>query len=93
MIKKRVNVIVHGRVQGVNFRRATQLTARQIGVAGWVRNLPDGSVQGCFEGPAAAVDELVDWCRNGGPPAGRVDRLELREEPATGEFDDLDIRY
>ncbi|HEY5973966.1 MAG TPA: acylphosphatase [Geobacteraceae bacterium] len=90
---KRVNVIVHGRVQGVNFRRAAQLTARQLGVVGWVKNLPNGSVEGCFEGAVSAVDELVDWCRSGGPPAGRVDRLELQEAPATGEFSDFAIRF
>jgi acylphosphatase len=83
---------VAGIVQGVNFRRYTQLTARQLGVCGWVRNLPDGRVEGCFEGDAAAVNALADWCRSG-PPAGRVDSIEVREEPFTGEFNDFTIRY
>jgi len=91
-MKRRVNVIVSGIVQGVNFRRYTQLTARQLGVLGWVRNLPDGRVEGCFEGDAEAVGSLLDWCRSG-PPSGRVDNLEIREESFTAEFSDFSIIY
>jgi acylphosphatase len=91
-MKRRVTVTVSGIVQGVNFRRFTQLTARQFGVCGWVRNLPDGRVEGCFEGDAAAVAALVEWCRTG-PPAGRVDALEVKEELFGGEFGDFAIRY
>ena len=89
---RRVNVIVSGIVQGVNFRRYTQLTARQLGVNGWVRNLPDGRVEGCFEGEAEAVGSLLDWCRSG-PPSGRVDNLEIQEEPFADEFSDFSIKY
>ena len=91
-MKRRVNIVVSGLVQGVNFRRHTQLTARHYGVCGWVRNLPDGRVEGCFEGEAGAVNSLIDWCRSG-PPAGRVDSLEIREEPFAAEFSDFAIRY
>lgn len=91
-MKRRVRVVVAGIVQGVNFRRYTQLTARSLGVHGWVRNLPGGSVEGCFEGEADAVAALVEWCRSG-PPAGRVDSLDLTEEPFAGEFRDFIIRY
>jgi len=91
-MKRRVNVLVSGIVQGVNFRRYTQLNARQLGVNGWVRNLPDGRVEGCFEGDAAAVGSLLEWCRSG-PPSGRVDSLEIREEPFTAEFSDFSINY
>jgi len=91
-MNRRVNVIVSGIVQGVNFRRFTQLAARQLGVRGWVCNLPDGRVEGCFEGSAAAVNALIDWCRTG-PPAGRVDSLEVNDEPFSEEFSDFIIRY
>lgn len=91
-MKKRVKVQVSGIVQGVNFRRYTQMTARQLGVCGWVRNLPDGRVEGCFEGDAAAVESLVDWCRSG-PPAGRVDAVAVEEQPFAGEFDEFHISY
>ncbi len=91
-MNKRVHVIVSGRVQGVNFRRATQQTAQGLGVSGWVRNLPDGAVEGCFEGEASAVDALVAWCQEG-PSYARVDRLELKEEPFTGEFAGFQVRF
>jgi len=91
-MKRRVRVVVSGIVQGVNFRRYTQLTANSLGVSGWVRNLPTGSVEGCFEGEAAAVASLVEWCRSG-PPAGRVDSLAVTEEAYAGEFADFIIRY
>jgi acylphosphatase len=91
-MKQRVNVIASGIVQGVNYRRFTQLQARQLGVCGWVRNLPDGRVEGCFEGEAAAVAALVEWCRSG-PPAGRVDNLAVQPEPYSGEFTDFIIKY
>ncbi len=89
---RRVNVIVSGIVQGVNFRRHTQITARQLGVNGWVRNLPDGRVEACFAGDTLAVDSLLDRCRSG-PPAARVDSIDVREEPFSSEFNDFLIRY
>jgi len=91
-MNRRVRVVVTGIVQGVNFRRYTQMTASGLNVNGWVRNLPTGAVEGCFEGEKGAVDALLEWCRNG-PPAGRVDTLEIEEEPFTGEFDSFTIRY
>lgn len=91
-MNKRVRVIVSGRVQGVNFRRYTQQTAQGLGVSGWVRNLPDGSVEACFEGEASAVDAVVAWCKEG-PSYARVDRLEAAGEPFTGEFTGFQVRY
>lgn len=91
-MNRRIRIVVSGIVQGVYFRRYTQMTASSLGVNGWVRNLPDGRVEGCFEGEADAVAALVKWCRSG-PPAGRVDSLELVEEPFSGEFTDFMIRY
>ncbi len=91
-MKQRVRVVVSGIVQGVNFRRYTQLTARSLGVTGWVRNLPDGSVEGCFEGEADSVASVVEWCRSG-PPSGRVDALAVTDEAYSGEFADFTIRY
>jgi len=79
----RRRVVVSGRVQGVGFRAATHARAEAQGVAGWVRNLPDGSVEAAFEGDPAAVEALVDFCR-AGPPWARVERVEVCEEPAEG---------
>ena len=88
----RVSVVVQGRVQGVAFRHYTCLRAQELGVSGWVRNLADGSVEGVFEGDETAVQALVDWCRSG-PPAARVERLDIRKESYRGEFDDFSITY
>jgi acylphosphatase len=68
---KRVRIVVRGRVQGVGFRYATVNEARRLGLAGWARNTPDGMVEIVAEGPAAAVQSLIDWCAHG-PPSARV---------------------
>lgn len=91
-MNRRVHVLISGIVQGVNFRRYTQMTAQQLGVNGWVRNLHDGRVEGCFEGETQAVGALLDWCRSG-PPSGRVDNLEIQEEQFAAEFSSFSIRY
>ena len=86
----RVRVVVCGRVQGVAFRHYTCLRALELGVTGWVRNLPDGSVEGLFEGEKPAVQGLVEWCRNG-PPAALVERLEISAGTYSGEFEVFSI--
>ncbi|HEY3192831.1 MAG TPA: acylphosphatase, partial [Solirubrobacterales bacterium] len=61
----RRRVVVSGRVQGVFFRDTTRRRADAVGVAGWVRNTPEGAVEAVFEGESAAVEQLVDFCRRG----------------------------
>lgn len=80
----RRRVLATGRVQGVWFRESCRTAARDRNVAGWVRNLSDGSVEACFEGPAAAVEELVAWCTVG-PRRARVDAVEVTDEAPVGE--------
>ena len=72
---RRRRVVVHGRVQGVFFRGSTVERAREVGVNGWVRNRPDGTVEAVFEGSAEQVAEMVCYCREG-PPWARVERVE-----------------
>jgi acylphosphatase len=79
----RRRVVVRGRVQGVWFRGATESRARSLGLAGWVRNRADGSVEAVFEGESAAVDAALDFCRCG-PPAARVERVDVADEPPEG---------
>ncbi|HZD16570.1 MAG TPA: acylphosphatase [Actinomycetota bacterium] len=81
---KRVRVTVSGRVQGVFFRAACATRARQRGLAGFVRNLPDGRVEAAFEGVEDAVDTMVDWCRRG-PEFADVSSVEVVGEPVRGE--------
>jgi acylphosphatase len=88
----RMSVIVHGRVQGVAFRHYTCRRALELGVNGWVRNLPDGAVEGLFEGDDGAVADLVEWCRSG-PPAARVERLDINTGTYSGEFESFAITF
>jgi acylphosphatase len=81
---RRVHAWIRGEVQGVFYRSTCARTAERLGVAGWVRNAPDGSVEAVFEGPAGAVEEIVTWCREG-PSGARVDEVRVRDEPPTGE--------
>ena len=78
-----VMVRVTGRVQGVGFRWHTVGRARELGVVGWVRNEPDGSVTTHVEGSDEAVSAMIDWLRVG-PPAGRVDEVEVEDVPIEG---------
>ena len=82
--RRRVRVIVRGRVQGVAFRAYTADEARRAGVAGWVRNCADGSVEAAFEGSASAVDALLAFVHRG-PRSARVDRVEAFDEPLGGD--------
>jgi acylphosphatase len=77
------HAVVRGIVQGVAFRWYAKERARELGLAGWIRNLADGRVEASFEGPKEAVDSFVDWLQHG-PPAARVDGVELDEEAPTG---------
>ena len=79
----RKHVVVHGHVQGVFFRDSTRREAQRRGVAGWVRNCADGSVEAVFEGSPDAVAALVDFTR-AGPGHAHVDALDVAGEPAEG---------
>ena len=86
-----VQVVVRGRVQGVYFRVATQVT-RQYGLSGWVRNCSDGSVEYIAEGERAQLERLFTWSRSG-PPSAVVTDARREWQLATGEFLDFTIRY
>ncbi len=73
-----VRVVVSGRVQGVGFRAAAQRQASLLGVAGWVRNLSDGSVEMHAEGDNDKVNEFLAWCRIG-PSTARVDDMTMED--------------
>ena len=79
----RRRVVVHGIVQGVWFRDSTRRDARENGVAGWVRNRPDGTVEAVFEGAPKAVAQAVEFCRTG-PPRALVTRFEVFDEQPAG---------
>lgn len=81
MIRRRV--VVSGNVQGVFFRDTCRRTAEEHDVAGWVRNLPDGTVEAVFEGEPARVRALVEWAHHG-PPTALVDAVSVAEEDPRG---------
>jgi acylphosphatase len=77
----RRHVTISGEVQGVFFRETARRKATEAGVAGWITNRSDGRVEAVFEGPAEAVDELVEFCREG-PTAATVEDVDVQtEEP------------
>ncbi len=80
----RARVTVWGVVQGVYFRGAAQEEARRLGLDGWVRNRPDGSVEAVFEGPGHAVREAVEWMSHG-PSSAIVEHIQTEWEEPTGE--------
>ena len=77
---------ISGRVQGVGYRDALRRQALACGLAGWVRNRLDGSVEAVLQGDARSVEEVIAWAQRG-PPAARVDRVDA--QPAQGESNRL----
>jgi acylphosphatase len=82
MIRRRV--IVKGRVQGVFFRQGCQREAVAMGVAGWIRNNYDGSVEAALEGDPDAVERVVSWMRVG-PSGALVTDVDIIDEALVGE--------
>ncbi|MDR0452933.1 MAG: acylphosphatase [Treponema sp.] len=76
---------VDGRVQGVGFRYTCLCEGRRLGLSGWVRNNPDGSVEVWAEGPEARLDALIEWLRHG-PPYARVDSLDYERRAPLGAY-------
>ena len=89
---KRVHVIVAGRVQGVFFRAYTRDAAVKLGLSGWVRNRPDGSVEALIEGEKTAVDKMVQWLYKGSPHS-LVETVLATEEQPVGDTDTFEIHY
>jgi acylphosphatase len=90
--RRRARAWVSGRVQGVCFRAFAQNAAVRAGLCGGVRNLPDGRVEVDVEGPAPLIESYLDTLR-AGPPAARVEQLEVRWEAPTGQYRDFRIWY
>jgi acylphosphatase len=90
-MKIRVMVTVKGVVQGVSFRYFTVEKALQNNVTGWVKNLANGDVLGCFEGDDKDVNALIDWCGTG-PRLARVEEVIVEPAEFVGEFRDFRVR-
>jgi len=88
----RLHAMVHGRVQGVSFRYSTVLKAQELGVAGYVRNKWDGTVEVVAEGPQRTLQQLLVWLRIGPRPA-RVSRVDTTWQVAKGNMTSFEVRW
>jgi acylphosphatase len=90
--KRRVHVLIFGKVQGVSFRYHTYELAKKLGITGWVRNTSDGKVEAVFEGDRDKIEKVLEFCKRG-PSLARVEKVEVKEEKFKGEFKDFKIVY
>jgi acylphosphatase len=81
----RAHLIIKGYVQGVGYRATTSRKASQLKIKGWIKNLPNGSVEAIIEGDEEAVNKLIKWCFRG-PTNARVRDIQVDKMTATGEF-------
>ena len=88
----RAHVFFTGRVQGVFFRANTERKAVELGVYGWVKNLPERVVEAVFEGERSKVEYLIEWCTSHQPTA-KVTNTQVVWEDFTGEFNSFGIKY
>lgn len=89
-MKKRVHVLIHGDVINVGFRAWTQRLAQGKQLTGWVRNAGDDCVEAVFEGEKEKIEEMIELCHQG-PEVSWVDKVDVKWEEATGEFDGFNI--
>ena len=90
MAQKQIHLVARGRVQGVFYRASAQREAKRLGITGWVKNRPDGSVEIVAEGEEDQVKDFLAWAQHG-PSTARVDKVETRWRSYTGEFAEFRI--
>jgi len=88
----RAHIFVSGLVQGVFFRARTRRKAQELGIKGWVRNLPDGRLEAVFEGEEERVREMLKWAQNG-PPGAQISDFQAKWEEYEEEFENFEVRY
>lgn len=89
---QRALIIVHGYVQGVFFRHNTKKQAIRLGLKGYTKNMPDGTVEIVVEGPEDKLNQLINFCENS-PGASDVSKVDVKFEKAKGEFKDFVVKY
>ena len=92
VIMQRVHIIVHGSVQGVFFRSNTRMMASDLGLKGYAKNMPDGSVEVVAEGKEDKIKELIEFCKKG-PEAAEVSKVDVEFSKASNEFEGFEVRY
>jgi len=88
---KRARIIVHGIVQGVFFRANTVKAARDLGLKGYAKNMPDGTVEIVAEGPKDKIDELIEFCKKG-PEAAEISKVNTKFEKPKNEFGGFEVK-
>ena len=88
---KQVHFVVSGVVQGVFFRASAQNSARKLQLSGFVKNLPDGSVEVVAEGEEVLLNRFIEWCRKG-PPGARVENVSVSWKDPENRFNGFGIR-
>ncbi len=88
----RWRITIYGKVQGVYYRKSTQSQAVKLGLSGWVKNLPDGSVQAEIQGSEEVLEVMKKWCKQG-PPMCSVTSIEKLEVPSISDEMDFEIHY
>lgn len=88
---KHIKLKIKGRVQGVWYRKSTYVEANRLGLMGFVRNEPDGTVYAEAEGEEDVLDALISWCKVG-PRLARVSEVEIEEGPMEN-FTSFEVRY
>ncbi|WP_438970289.1 acylphosphatase [Methylophaga sp.] len=88
---KQHHLLISGHVQGVSYRVSAWEKAQQLGLMGWVKNLPDGRVEMLVEGDEAALQKMMAWAEKG-PCFAKVSNVTISEQPATDQFSDFQIR-
>ena len=92
MDKRRVHILIGGKVQGVFFRQALKVMAKKNNVFGWVKNLEDKRVEALLEGNTENINLIVEWARIG-PAHSRVDNIEINYEEFKNEFSIFEVLY
>jgi acylphosphatase len=92
MAPSRVHITVYGEVQGVFFRSGAKSFASSLGITGWARNKPDGTVEIVAEGSEENIKKLVAWCSEG-PDGASVSRVDAKKEKYKGEFSFFSVEY
>lgn len=90
--KTRTHLFISGLVQGVFFRANTAQKAKQLGLTGWLKNLPDGRVEAVFEGEKEKINQIIEWAKEG-PSSAQVNDVEVENEEYKDEFNNFEIRY
>jgi acylphosphatase len=92
MENARAHLIISGRVHGVFYRAFTEDAAHSLELKGWVKNCSDGKVEALFEGEKEKIEKAIALCYKG-PPAARVNNIDVKWEDFKSEFDTFSVRY